>query len=172
MSLSRSILSTGRPVVRAPAAGDFPQVPVRRRGHAHFWQRALSRRHVVQTAAGAGVLALGGNLSFPRFVRAMQVDGAMPKPIPGGLDLGGGNIIHVNLPEPGQEPSTITDFRGFVGVSHAQGEGTVTTGGGAGGLSTPTTKGDRLVFDADMRFMQGRYRGEDGQEHNGSFAFV
>jgi hypothetical protein len=96
----------------------------------------------------------------------------MPKPIPGGLDLGDGNVIHVYVPEPGVEPATITDFRGFVGVSHAQGEGTVTTGGGAGGMSTPTATGDRLVYDADLRFMQGRYLGEDGQEHTGTFAFV
>jgi hypothetical protein len=100
------------------------------------------------------------------------MNGAMPKPIPGGLDLGDGNVIHVYLPEPGMEPSTITDFRGFVGINHVQGQGTVTTGGGGGGLSTPTATGDRLVFDADMRFMKGLYLGEDGQEHQATFAFI
>jgi hypothetical protein len=172
MGLSRSALSSARPLVRAPDSGGFLQAPPGHRGHAHFWRRALSRRQVAQTAAGVGLLALGGNLALPRLTQAAQMDGAMPKPIPGGLDLGGGLIIHVNNPEDGVEPATITDFRGFVGVSHAQGAGTVTTGGAAGGLSTPTATGDRLVFDADMRFMQGRYIGEDGKEHTGTFAMV
>jgi hypothetical protein len=143
-----------------------------RHGHAHFWQRALSRRGVIQTTAGAGLLAVGRSLSMPQWARAAQMTRAMPKPIPGGVDLGGGLVLHVNNPEDGVEPSTITDFRGLVGVSHTQGEGTVTTGGGAGGLSTPTVTGDRLVFDTDMRFMQGRYVGEDGQEYSGTFAMI
>lgn len=127
---------------------------------------------MVQAVGGATLLALGPTPMRPRLARASQMDGAAPRPISGGLDLGGGNVIHVYLPEPGLEPSTIGDFRGFVGVSHARGEGIVTRGGGGGGLSTPTATGDRLVYDADMRFMQGRYIGEDGQEHDGTFAFV
>ena len=157
---------------RAPVIAYRPRPGPHRHGHAHFWQRALSRRQVMQTATGASVLALGGSLDMPRLARATQMDIAMPKPIPGGLDVGGGNIIHVYLPEPGVEPSTITDFRGFVGINHVQGEGTVTTGGGGGGMSTPTAAGDRLVYDADMRFMKGLYIGEDGEEHAGTFAFI
>jgi hypothetical protein len=149
-----------------------PRSTAHRHGHAHFWQRALSRRGVIRTTAGAGLLAMSGSLWMPRWAQAAQLTGAMPKPIPGGLDLGGGLVLHINNPEDGVEPSTITDFRGLVGVSHAQGEGTVATGGGAGGLSTPTATGDRLVFDADMRFMQGRYVGEDGEEYSGTFAMV
>jgi hypothetical protein len=95
----------------------------------------------------------------------------VPKPIPGGLDFGSGPL-HVYDYSQGFEPSTITDFRGFVGIHHLQGEGTVTTGGGGGGLSTPTATGDRLHYDADMRFMQGTYVGEDGQEREGTFGFV
>ena len=148
-----------------------PRSTPHRHGHAHFWQRALSRRGMIQTTAGAGLLAMGRSLSMPRRAQAAQMNGAAPKPIPGGLDLGDGNVIHVYLPESGMEPSTITDFRGFAGIHHVQGEGTVTTGGG-NGLSTPTATGDRLVFDADMRFMQGHYLGEDGQEHQGTFAFI
>jgi hypothetical protein len=100
-----------------------------------------------------------------------QTDGAVPKPIPGGMDFGSGPL-HVYDYSQGFEPSTITDFRGFVGIHHLQGEGTVTTGGGGGGLSTPTATGDRLHYDADMRFMQGTYVGEDGQEREGTFGFV
>jgi hypothetical protein len=141
-------------------------------GHAHFWQRALSRRGLVQATVGVAALTVGSHVGLPYTASAMPMAGAMPKPIPGGIDLGGGLVLHINNPEDGVEPSTITDFRGFVGVSHAQGAGTVTTGGAAGGLSTPTVTGDRLVFDADVRFMQGRYVGEDGQEHTGTFAMV
>jgi hypothetical protein len=98
---------------------------------------------------------------------------AMPKPIPGGFDpMGTGEIIHLVLPGEGVELSTIGDFRGSVGVTHVGGEGTVTMGGGGGGMSTPTASGDRLLFDADMRFMKGLYIGEDGQEHEGTFAFI
>jgi hypothetical protein len=162
-SLSHSRLSSR---ARAP-------VVTHRHGHAHFWQRALSRRRVVQTAAGASVLALGSGLRLPHLARAAQADMAMPKPIPGGFDpMGTGEIIHLVLPGEGVELSTIGDFRGAVGITHIGGEGTVTTGGGGGGLSTPTASGDRLVFDADMRFMQGLYVGEDGQEHEGTFAFI
>ncbi|MGH2617405.1 MAG: hypothetical protein ACRDJC_19400 [Thermomicrobiales bacterium] len=172
MSLSALIHHQLDVRARAPAVTHRPRPGPHRHGHAHFWQRALSRRRVIQTAAGAGVLALGSSLSVPRLARAAQMEEAMPKPIPGGLDVGGGNIIHVFLPEPGAEPSTITDFRGFVGINHVQGEGTVTTGGGGGGVSTPTAAGDRLLIDADMRFLKGLYIGEDGEEHVGTFAFV
>jgi hypothetical protein len=96
---------------------------------------------------------------------------APPKPIPGGLDFGTG-LLHVYLNEPGQEPSTITDFLGLVGINHLRTEGTVTTGGGNGGLNPPTATGDRLSVDVDMRFMQGTYVGEDGQTHQGTFGFV
>jgi len=73
---------------------------------------------------------------------------------------------------PGNEPSTIGDFRGLVAINHLQGEGTVTRGGPAAELSQPTAAGDRLVYDADMRIMKGLYVGEDGQEHEGTFGFI
>jgi hypothetical protein len=88
------------------------------------------------------------------------------------LELGDGRVIHIYHNESGLEPSTITDFRGYVGVSHAQGEGTVTRGSAAGGLSASTATGDRLVYNANLRFMQGRYVGEDGEEHDGTAAFI
>ena len=162
-----------RPRVDAPdVEGVFPRVPGCRH-QAHAWPRTASRRRVIQAAAGAAGLAVGGTLWWPSQVRAAQMNGAMPRPIPGGLDLGDGRVIHIYNPKPGQEPSTITDFRGFVGVSHARGEGTVTKGGEAGGLSAPTATGDRLVYNANMRFMQGRYVGDDGEEHNnGTAAFI
>ncbi len=155
---------------RAPlASAAGPPLKPRRHGHAHFWHRALSRRQVVRTAAGLVVTGVG----VGRAGRALAQDGAMatPKPIPGGIDLGGGELIHVYDYSQGFEPATITDFRGLVGINHLRTEGTVTSGGG-GGPSTPTATGDRLVVDVDMRFMQGTYIGEDGQPHQGTFGFV
>jgi hypothetical protein len=167
MDLSRSALSSGRPLVRAPDA-----TPRARgyHGHRHFWHRALSRRAVVQTATG---LALAG-LAAGRETRAYAQDATTvsPKPIPGGGFDYEGELFHVYDYLPGNEPSTIGDFRGLVAINHLLGEGTVTRGGGGGGLSTPTATGDRLVYDADMRIMKGLYIGEDGQEHEGTFGFI
>ena len=86
-----------------------------------------------------------------------------------------GETLHVYDYLPGNEPSTIGDFRGLVAINHLQGEGIVTRGGGSsggGGISTPSATGDRLVYDADMRIMEGLYIGEDGQEHQGTFGFI
>ena len=138
-------------------------------GHTHFWHRALTRRGVAQTAAG---LVLAG-LAAGRWDWAVAQDagGATPKPIAGGGFEVEGELLHVYDYVPGNEPSTIGDFRGLVAINHLQGEGTVIRGGG-GGISTPTATGDRLVYDADMRVMKGLYIGEDGQEHEGTFGFI
>jgi hypothetical protein len=124
----------------------------------------------LQAAAGAS-FALGAGVH--RTGRAgAQAATAGPKPIPGGIDVGDGNLIHVYDYSQGFEPATITDFRGFVGIHHLRGEGTVTKGGDGDGIATPAATGDRLSYDTDMRFMQGTYVGEDGQEHEGTFGFI
>lgn len=63
----------------------------------------------------------------------------------------------------GVDPSSLTDFSGVVGVADVQGTGTGTTRDG---------KSEPLLFDTDMRFASGRYIGQDGSEHSGSFVFV
>ena len=94
-----------------------------------------------------------------------------PIPIPGAIPnfhRDGGPDIHFQLPGPadntntrrvGGEPSTITDFNGFVGVAHVQGTGT-------------DNHGNTLFWDADLRFMDGVFRGDDGEIHQGTFAEV
>ena len=146
---------------RPPAPGRCPRC-----GERH----GLSRRRLLQTAAGVS-LALGAGAHRTGRVQA-QAASAGPKPIPGGIDLGDGDLIHVYNYSQGFEPATITDFRGFVGIHHLRGEGTVTMGGGGDGIATPAATGDRLSYDTDMRFMQGTYVGEDGQEHEGTFGFI
>jgi TAT (twin-arginine translocation) pathway signal sequence len=125
------------------------------RGHAHFWQRALlSRRNFLRTTAGVAGASL----------LVAKVDGAAPKPIPGGFQITpGGPFFHVSG-GPGGENSTITDFNGFIGSAIVDGTGT--------GKNLSTGAQSQLNFDTDMRFMQGEYIGIDGKHYQGTFAFV
>jgi hypothetical protein len=132
-------------------------------GHAHFWDRALSRRGFL-TAAGVGGAALGLGVVAPQAALAGEGSGRHgPKPIPGGVTING-TLFHVFPPGPGAEPATIFDFRGTVGVAHVSGMGT--------GVDTSTGARRRLPFDVDNRFMQGVFVGVDGKRHHGTFGFV
>lgn len=93
-----------------------------------------------------------------------------PLPIPGGVRVPnslGGPDVHLNTPGPadsvvpgrGGVPATITDFNGFVGVAQVTGTGT-------------DNRGNALLWRTDVRFMQGTYRGVDGNLHQGTFAEV
>jgi hypothetical protein len=172
MGLPRSALSSNRPLVRAPngLGGSPASRALGHRGHQHFWHRALSRRAVVQTAAGLVLSGLAAGRTNRAF--AQDASSAGPKPIAGGGFEVEGELLHVYDYIPGNEPSTIGDFRGLVAINHLAGEGTVLRGSNSGGISTPTATGDRLVYDADMRVMKGLYIGEDGQEHEGTFGFI
>src|SRR5579859_6847329 len=92
-----------------PRSGSPPVAPGHV-GHAHFWERFLSRRQFMQTAAATGV-ALGSGLLLPSPAWADKgpVD---PQPIPGTSDLGPPlGKIHTFFPGPadkGNEPSVIT----------------------------------------------------------------
>ena len=134
-------------------------------GHSHFWQRAFSRRNFVRAAAG--VTGLG--LASGRVMRALAqgAGGTGPNPVPGGTHLPflpDGDIVHFFFPGPGHEPSTITDFNGFVGLANVNGTGT--------GTETSTGNTTPLLFGSDNRFMKGTYVGADGQTHLGTFAFI
>lgn len=133
-------------------------------GHTHFWERAmLSRRQFMATAAGATGVVLASGLWMPGIALA---DNAAPKPIPGGIQpFGPGTeVFHVFPIAPGVELSTITDFHGAIGGAEVQGTGTAT--------NTNTGATSSLVFDVDMRFMQGAYIGMDGETHRGTFSFI
>lgn len=138
-------------------------------GHTHFWERAMARRQFIRTATGSLCLVLGAGLWLPKLARAAGSDSVAPNPIPGGIQpFGPGTeVFHLFLPTPPgpgmSEPSTITDFHGFVGVAHVIGNGTRTN------LPSGTTQ--RVFFDTDMRFMHGHYVGVDGRPHNGTFGF-
>jgi len=128
----------------------------------HARHASLSRRRFLGGAAGAVGAALGASVLDPTRAFAGKPTDPTPKPIPGGFDVGG-QVFHVFGFGPGQEPSTITDFNGFTGVTDVQGTGIATYPDG----STET-----LLFDTDMRFMKGVYVGVDGAMHRGTFGFV
>ena len=131
------------------------------RGHAHFWERVYSRRQFLAASA----LAVGASSVWPTtgFAESQRGGGnADPNPIPGGTAfLGPGtHIFHANFPVFGNEVSTITDFSGSVAAAEIRGTGNASKG--------PTP----LFYDADMRFMSGKYVSVDGRTRDGVFAFV
>ena len=133
------------------------------KGHAHFTQRALSRRGFLGLSAAASGLAFA-NLAAPPLAHAAK-ESRLPNPIPGGMQLLGpeGPLFHFFLPSPTTEPSLITDFQGFVGLAGVGGRGTRTEPGG---------EPRHLFFDSDNRFMTGTFVGRDGKIHHGTFGFV
>ena len=139
-------------------------------GHRHFAHRLLSRRSFLEKS-GITLSVLAASGLVPELARASTVHGrnsttsAIPVPIPGGLQLlgPGGPLFHVFLPAPGAEPSTITNFNGFIGWAAVGGTGTHTVVGQAP---------QHLTFDSDTRFMIGEFVGADGRNHHGAFTFI
>jgi hypothetical protein len=136
--------------------------------------KGLSRRDLVRGAAGA---ALGAGFLRSKLVFASdnQDDPSAcvsPNPIPGGVApfVPLGIFIHHNPLNPKNtvdqisDPSQITDFDGFVGLTHIRGGGT--------GTNTNTGASARMAFQADMGFSQGTFIATDGQPHRGTFVFV
>jgi hypothetical protein len=136
-----------------------------------------SRRAFLGAMAGAGT-ALGAGLFGSESALGHSDDdekrraGGLTNPIPGGVAPFApfGIFIHHNPLVPGtplgkiNDPSQITDFDGFVGLTHIRG----------GGLGTDTHTGATmpLAYQADMGFSQGKFMGADGHHHEGTFAFV
>jgi hypothetical protein len=127
------------------------------------------------TATGAGV----ASLAWPSAGTAGVQDGARrrirpaPNPIPGGLELAPGFVIHVfapgdpsvTLPFTGimlqgfdVEPSTITDFNGVSAVAYHAG-------------TARASDGTTYNLETDLRAFQGEYV-VDGEPRRGSFALV
>lgn len=142
-----------------------------------FEQTLLSRRSLIRGAAGA---AAGVGLLRPRPALADDDDRgdhascAVAAPIPGGVKpfLPFGVFVHHNPLSPANamavarisDPSQITDFDGFVGLTHIRGSGT--------GTNTDTSETMALKFQADMGFSQGKFIGVDGRSHHGTLVFV
>jgi hypothetical protein len=117
---------------------------------------------------------LSGGLS-PSLV---ALAGATPLPIPLPLALAanplGGMDIYQNFQGPadanpqmtpllGNEPNQITNFIGFYGGARVQGDGTGHQGSEAS---------HSFFWDADIRFMKGVYRAQDGKLYARTFLEV
>jgi hypothetical protein len=134
--------------------------------HAELWERPFTRGQAVATGAAAfGVLAL------PRFAFGAPPS-AGPNPIPQVLDPA--VPIHIQLPgypplgspDPAtNDPSTITDFNGHIGLTYVRGTGTRTDK-----ATSATTSG--LPFEVDLRFMKGVFVATDGRRRHGAFALI
>lgn len=136
---------------------------------------ALTRRQFLQ--AGAAALAAGAGLGRTRTAWASPPASA-PRAIPYGSEfLGpGGPLLHVEAPgyplpnppfdtDPAHaDPSTITDFNGFVGLVYVGGQGTR--------RDRTTGETAELYWEVDLRFMVGEYVGHDGHHHHGTFGFI
>src|SRR5438874_5612024 len=111
-------------------------------GHAHFWDRALSRKQVIgRTAAVAGA-AVGAAYWWPGLAKGAALQAGAPTPIPGGTQIGPLGFFHFFFPtspnpagstdtiENGRgDPSTIFHFNGSIGVGEfAGGTGTDQSG--------------------------------------------
>jgi hypothetical protein len=132
------------------------------RGHTHV-SMAMSRRQFLGTAAGAAGLLLASSFLPP----ARATVRADPMPIPGGFSEFG-HFYHQLYPNRDtadtEDPSTITDFNGHIGLAYVTGMGTHT--------DKMTGMESRLPYRVDLRFMKGVYVGQDGRRHRGAFAAI
>jgi hypothetical protein len=151
-------------------------------GQVALWRRGLSRRNFVRAAAGAagaGAVLGSSHLLLPRRVFADHDDDrGFPNPIPHVTPAGPG--LHFYFPGPvsgvaaptdptgahaeGRDPSTIYDFCGVLGGCDVNGKAT--------GINTVTDATTAYTYHADLRFMSGRFIGTDGDDHEGTLAFI
>lgn len=136
-------------------------------------QKRLSRRNLIRGAAGAAVAGAGLFRPKPTFAdNSHQHLCALFNPIPSSVVpfIPFGVPVHHHPLNPAvalaniSDPSQITDFDGFVGLTHIRGGGT--------GTNTVTGAATPLAFQADMGFSQGKFIGTDGHTHVAALAFV
>ena len=137
----------------------------------------ISRRRILRYGVAGAATAAGA--TFIPGVQPAYASGApqvlpAPRPIPGGIVLPDGSVIHVFAPGPPSvtlpfsrlqlqgldyEPSVITDYSGFTALAFHVGAAS-----GSDGAS--------YNLETDMRVMSGRYVAVDGSLRRGVFAFV
>ena len=126
-----------------------------------------SRRHFLQTAAGAGAIgALGvGGLLRPHAARAAGPGTGLAVPIPTTVDILGSGVLSHIQGGPGTDPSSVYNFRGASGIAFI--DGTVRRRN----RRTGEERDLPFLFN-DMRFMQGVFKGHDGHAREATFGFV
>jgi hypothetical protein len=138
----------------------------------------LTRRAALQGAASAAA-GLATAVAAPRSAVAHDAEHRRPvpvppEPIPGGIELGPGQVIHVWGPGPADvtlpvsgfplqgvdtEPTTIKDFDGFSAVAYHVGTAT-----GSDGTQYP--------FETDVRAFQGTYVDRMGTRSFATFGYI
>jgi hypothetical protein len=138
----------------------------------------ISRRQLFKYGASAGAAATVGPL-LPAMTGVAHAHGLppvlpAPKPIPGGIQIPGGPLIHVFAPGPPEvtlpftgiqlmgldvEPSVITDYKGVTAVAFHVGSAT-------------GSDGKQYNLETDMRAMEGTYIATDGTRQRGLFALI
>lgn len=133
--------------------------------HAHFWERALSRRNFLAAAGLAGGAAVTSSIWMPQIAQASK--SVAPTPIPYGTTITGPDgvdvLFHFQFPVANTDVSSVFNFKGVVGVADIEGPGAGVHAGKAL---------DGAHFGSDNRFMKGVYIGTDGKRHHGTFAFI
>jgi hypothetical protein len=129
---------------------------------------SLSRRRLGFGALGATLIGSGAAAGNTPRERRRQLPWTFPPmPVQGGFSdpkLNPMGAFHV-FGGPGTEPSSISNFKGSVGITFVSGNVTRT--------NIKTGEQQSLPFnDADMRFMTGTFKGVDAQEHPGTFGFI
>jgi hypothetical protein len=142
-------------------SGSWP-VPSDSESSSHHARHGISRRAFIGGAAAATGASLGSGLLTPAAGSAASLSGRAPRPTTATTTINGISF-HFTSFGPGVDPSSITDFKGFVGVADVRGKGTA---------RNPDGSVETLLFDTDMRFMKGVYVGRDGAVHRGTFGFV
>jgi len=123
----------------------------------------MSRRRFIEGTGGLVAAAAIGQVAQ---TRALLAAGNDPVPIPGSPNLAPFSVwAPIFVDSIDADPSSITNFNGVAGIAYVNGMVRRT--------NTVTGEVDVLPFiDADMRFMQGVYRGVDGRPRQGTFGFV
>jgi hypothetical protein len=138
--------------------------------------RTISRRNLFKYGAATGAAATVAATTPAASAHTHGVPRVLPAPtpIPGGVQIPGGPLLHVFLPGPPEvtlpftgtqlqgldvEPAVITDYRGVTALAYLAGSAT-------------GSDGNQYNLEADMRAMEGTYVATDGTRQRGLFAFI
>lgn len=141
------------------------------------FESAFSRRRFLGATAGSGVV-LGAGFSAPARADSDGSEGCpVPLPLthittppgqhfyfPGRIDGAAAATDPSGVHPEGRDPSTITNFDGFVGQVDLTFTGH--------GVDTKTGATAPYTFHTDTRFMKGTFVASDEQRHKGAFAFI
>jgi hypothetical protein len=147
-----------------------------------FLRRGISRRNLVHTTIATGAV-LGSGLWTPASADDDDDDNGGERcgqPLPISHLQGPTGTSHTYFPGPidgsafptdalgthaeGRDPSTITNFSGFVGQVDLT----------FSGMATDTKTGTKAsyTFHTDTRFLKGQFVASDQKIHQGTFAFI